>query len=44
MEERLLARCPDETLVTVYAFNGAIRMLWRFWLEGCFYFNWYFPF
>jgi hypothetical protein len=37
MEECLLARGPDETLVTIYAFDVAVWMLWRFGLEGCFY-------
>jgi hypothetical protein len=34
VEECLLAGCPDEILVTVYAFDGAIWMLWMFGLKG----------
>jgi hypothetical protein len=34
VKEGLLAGCPDEILVTVYAFDGAIWMLGRFGLES----------
>jgi hypothetical protein len=34
VEECLLAGCPDEILVTVYAFDGAIWMLGRFGFES----------
>jgi len=44
MEKRLFPGSPDEILITVYAFDRAIRMLWIIVLGACFQVTSFFPF
>jgi hypothetical protein len=44
VEKRLFPGSPDETLVTVYAFDSAIRMLWIVVRGACFQVTKFFPF
>jgi len=43
MKKRLFPGSPDEILITVYAFDSAIRMLWFVVLDSCFQVTDFFP-